>query len=66
VAFLIATPITWGLINKWLQDYAYRINIQWWVFGISGAAIIFVALLTVCIQAIKAAITDPVRSLRTE
>ena len=47
VAFVIATPITWWLMNKWLQDYAYRVNIEWWVFGISGAAIIFVALLTV-------------------
>ena len=66
IAFVIATPLTWRLMNKWLQDYAYRINIEWWVFGISGVGIIFVALLTVCFQAIKAALANPVKSLRTE
>jgi len=66
VAFLIATPITWWLMYKWLEGYAYRINIEWWVFGVSCAAIITVALLTVCLQAIKAAISNPVKSLRTE
>jgi putative ABC transport system permease protein len=66
LAFLIAAPIAWWLMNKWLQDYAYRINIEWWVFGLSGAAIIFIALLTVCFQAIKAAVANPVKSLRTE
>ncbi|HMH31529.1 MAG TPA: ABC transporter permease [Puia sp.] len=66
VAILIATPITWWLLNKWLQEYTYRINIEWWVFGISWLAIIFVALLTVCFQSIKAAIANPVKSLRTE
>ncbi len=66
VAFIIAIPITWWLMNKWLQDYAYRINIEWWVFGISGAAIIFIALLTVCFQTMKAAMANPVKSLRTE
>jgi len=66
VAFLIATPITWWLMYKWLQGYAYRINIEWWVFGIACATIITAALLTVCFQAIKAAISNPVKSLRTE
>jgi putative ABC transport system permease protein len=66
VAFLISTPITWWLMYKWLQGYAYRINIEWWVFGISCVAILFVALLTVCFQAIKAAIAKPVKSLRME
>jgi putative ABC transport system permease protein len=66
VAFLIATPITWWLMYKWLQSYAYRINIEWWVFGISCLAIICVALLTVSFQAIKAAISNPVKSLRSE
>ncbi|HZK65856.1 MAG TPA: FtsX-like permease family protein, partial [Puia sp.] len=65
-ASLIATPITWWLMNRWLQEYAYRINIEWWVFGMSCSAIIFVALLTVCFQTTKAAITNPVKSLRTE
>ena len=53
-------------MNKWLEDYAYRINIEWWVFGISGAAIIFIALLTIGFQAVKAAIANPVTSLRSE
>ncbi|MFC0518725.1 ABC transporter permease [Mucilaginibacter angelicae] len=66
VAFFISTPITWWLMNKWLQAYVYRINIEWWVFGISCVAIISVALLTVCFQAIKAAISNPVKSLRSE
>jgi putative ABC transport system permease protein len=66
VAFLISTPITWWLMNKWLQGYAYRVNIKWWVFGISCVAIICVALLTICFQAIKAAISNPVKSLRAE
>ncbi|MFI5192441.1 MAG: ABC transporter permease [Chitinophagales bacterium] len=66
VASLIATPITWWLMNRWLQEYAYRINIEWRVFGVSCSAIIFVALLTVCFQTAKAAIVNPVKSLRTE
>jgi putative ABC transport system permease protein len=66
VAFLISTPVTWWLMNNWLQNYVYRINIEWWVFGISCLAIICVALLTVCFQAIKAAISNPVKSLRSE
>ena len=61
VAFVIATPIAWWLMTKWLREYAYRINIEWWVFGISGAVIVFIALLTVCFHAIKAAIANPVR-----
>ena len=66
VAILIAMPITWWLMNKWLQDYAYRINIEWWVLGISCIGIIGVAVLTICFQAIKAAISNPMKSLRTE
>ncbi len=66
VALLIATPLAWWTMNKWLEDYAYRINIEWWVFGISGAAIIFIALLTIGFQSVKAAIANPVTSLRSE
>jgi putative ABC transport system permease protein len=66
VAIFIATPITWWLMYKWLQDYAYRINIEWWVLGISCIGIIGVAVLTICFQAIKAAISTPMKSLRTE
>jgi len=66
VAIFIATPITWWLMYKWLQDYTYRINIEWWVLGISCIGIIGVAVLTICLQAIKAAISTPMKSLRTE
>jgi putative ABC transport system permease protein len=66
IAFIIATPLAWYLMSKWLLDYAYRINISWFVFIITGAAIILIALITISFQAIKAAIANPVKSLRTE
>ena len=62
----IAFPIAWWAANKWLQEYAYHIDVKWWVFGIAGASAIVIALLTVSFQAIKAAIANPVKSLRTE
>jgi predicted permease len=66
IAFAIATPIAWYYMNQWLQDYAYRINISWWLFAAGGLAAIIIALATISFQAIKAAIANPVRSLRTE
>ena len=66
VAIFIASPIAWWATNKWLQDFAYRINISWWVFVIVGVVAILIALITVCFQAIKAAIANPVKSLRCE
>jgi len=65
-AFVIATPIAWYLMSKWLRDFAYRININWWIFLVTGIVAIIIALLTVGFQAIKAAIANPVKSLRTE
>jgi len=62
----IAFPVAWWATNKWLQEYAYHINVQWWVFGLAGAAAIIIALLTVSYQALRAALTNPVKSLRTE
>ena len=62
----IAFPIAWWATNKWLQEYAYRVDVKWWVFGLAGASAIVIALLTVSYQAVKAAITNPVKSLRTE
>ncbi|HEV8284641.1 MAG TPA: ABC transporter permease [Chitinophagaceae bacterium] len=62
----IAFPIAWWAANKWLQEYAYHINVQWWVFVIAGISACVVALLTVSYQAIKAAMVNPVKSLRTE
>lgn len=66
IAFVIATPLAWYFMNKWLQDYVYRIDISWWVFIIGGVASIIIALATVSFQAIKAAMTNPVKSLRNE
>src|SRR6185436_16424485 len=66
VASLIAFPLAWWAMNSWLKDFPYRVNISWWVFGIAIIAALAVALLTVSFQAIKAAIANPVKSLRTE
>ncbi len=66
IAAVIAFPIGWWWMNKWLEDFAYRINISWTVFLIAGLSTLMVALLTVSFQAIKAAIANPVKSLRTE
>lgn len=66
VAFVIASPITWFGMNKWLQDFAYRISISWWMFLITGILAVMIALFTVGFQAIRAAIANPVKSLRTE
>jgi putative ABC transport system permease protein len=66
LAFIIASPLAWYFMNKWLQDFAYRININVWLFVIAGASAIGIALLTVAWQAIKAAVSNPVKSLRTE
>jgi putative ABC transport system permease protein len=66
IAFVIATPIAWYYMHQWLQDYSYRIDISWWIFLIGGVASIVIALATVSFQAIKAAIANPVKSLKTE
>jgi putative ABC transport system permease protein len=66
IAFLIATPLAWYFMNKWLQNYAYRISISWWLFAAGGFAAMIIALATISFQAIKAAIANPVKSLRTE
>lgn len=66
LAFLISVPVTWWAMNKWLQDFAYRINISWWIFLSAGLFAILIAFITISFQAIKAAIANPVKSLRTE
>jgi ABC-type antimicrobial peptide transport system permease subunit len=66
IAFAIATPIAWYYMHQWLQDYAYRINVSWWIFLIGGIAAIIIALATISFQAVKAAMANPVKSLRTE
>src|SRR4030095_14559218 len=66
IASIVAFPVGWWAMNKWLQSFAYRINISWWVFLAAGVTAIVIALITVSFQAIKAAISNPVKSLRTE
>lgn len=66
IAFALATPIAWWVMHQWLQDYVYRIHISWWLFAAGGLVSIFIALATISFQAIKAAIANPVKSLRTE
>ena len=66
IAFTIAVPISWFFIHQWLQTFAYRIDIAWWIFALGGMLTVLIALLTVSFQAIKAAMANPVKSLRTE
>ncbi|HET6721264.1 MAG TPA: FtsX-like permease family protein, partial [Chitinophagaceae bacterium] len=66
IAIIIASPITWLVMNKWLQDFAYRTNISWTVFVITALLAGGIALFTISFQSIKAALANPVKSLRTE
>jgi putative ABC transport system permease protein len=66
ISILIATPVSWYFMDNWLQDFAYRINIHWWIFLVAGLIAVAIALITVSIQSIKAAVSNPVKSLRTE
>ena len=66
IAALIAWPLAWFSVYKWLQDYAYRIDISWWIFLFAVLVAIIIAFITISFQAIKAAIANPVKSLRTE
>ncbi len=66
VSLIIASPIAWYAMNKWLQDYVYRTQIQWWIFAVAGISAILIAFITISFQAIKAALANPVKSLRSE
>ncbi|TAL40397.1 MAG: ABC transporter permease [Chitinophagaceae bacterium] len=66
ISSVIAVPLSWWAMNKWLQDFAYRINVGWWIFITAGAIALIIALLTISLQTIKAAVANPVKSLRTE
>ena len=66
IAIAIAIPFAWYILHNWLQDFAYRITISWWIFALAGLAAIVVAMVTISFQAIKAAGTNPVKSLRSE
>jgi len=66
ISFVIASPIAWFAMNKWLETYSYRVKVEWWVFAATAIVSLLIAILTVSYQAIKAAIANPIRSLRTE
>jgi putative ABC transport system permease protein len=66
IASVIAFPLSWWAMSKWLQDFAYRTKIGWWIFALAAVIAVIIALLTVCSQAIKAALANPVKNLRTE
>jgi len=66
VAFVIAAPVAWIGMNKWLDNFAYRTAISWWIFALGISVMVIIAILTLGFQTIKAAIANPVKSLRTE
>lgn len=66
IAFLIATPITWWVMHKWLEAFAYKVSLSWWMFALGGLLSVLIALVTISFQAIKAALANPVKSLRSE
>ena len=66
VAVVIATPVAWWVMNKWLEAYAYKISLSWWMFALAGAVAILIAVCTISFQAIRAAVANPVKSLRSE
>ncbi len=66
LAFIISAPLAWWAMNKWLEDFAYRTTISWWVFAVCGVSMMFIALLTLGVQTVRSATANPVKSLRTE
>jgi ABC-type antimicrobial peptide transport system permease subunit len=66
ISCIVAFPVAWWASDKWLQSFAYRINISWWLFAIAGVLALLIALITVSFQAIRAAVANPVKALRSE
>ena len=66
ISFVVAVPVAWWAMYSWLQDYSFRVRIEWWVFAMAGLLSILIAVVTVSFQAIKAAVANPVKSLRNE
>ncbi len=66
IAFVVATPLAWWALHKWLDDFAFKTEISWWVFVVSGLGMIVIALITLSVQTIRAAMANPVNSLRSE
>jgi putative ABC transport system permease protein len=66
IAFVIAAPIAFYASNSWLQNFVYKIHIQWWIFVLAGLATLLIAIITISLQAIKTSLINPVKNLRTE
>jgi len=66
ISIVIASPVAWWAMNKWLENFAYRMNVQWWIIALAGFAAIFIAFVTISFQSIRAALMNPVKSLRSE
>jgi putative ABC transport system permease protein len=66
IALLIASPLAWYAMSSWLEDFAYSIELEWWIFALAGAVAVVIAICTVSFQSIKAALMNPVKSLRSE
>ena len=66
VAMVVASPVAWFFMQQWLADFAYRIDLQWWMFAAAGLTAVTIAFLTVAGQAVRAALANPVKSLRSE
>ena len=66
IAVIIASPIAWYFMQQWLQDFAYRVAIEWWVFALTGFITLAIALITISFQSLKAALSNPVKNLRND
>jgi putative ABC transport system permease protein len=66
ISIVISSPLAWLIMSKWLQDFAYRINMQWWILAMAGGVAVLIAFVTISFQSIKAALANPVESLRSE
>jgi putative ABC transport system permease protein len=66
IAMVLASPVAWWAMNKWLQDFAYQVNLSWWIFAIAGVLVIAIAFATISFQSVKAALVNPVKSLKAE
>jgi len=66
IAFVLATPVAWYAVHKWLGNFAYKVPIHWWVFIVAGSATLVIAFITISLQAIRTAMMNPVKSLRSE
>jgi putative ABC transport system permease protein len=66
LAFLFAAPLGWWIVSRWLENYAYRVELSWWIFALEAGLISIIVILTVSFESLKAALRNPAESLRTE